>query len=110
MRISQAFSGSFAILSELLCTAYRRCKQEGIVTKERHDELVKALDDDPIVDRDSGVSKLVPPVCRRDRHDSTMVPLTHSSPMFCRPWMRRPPNSVLRSTKRRYKRRCGNGN
>jgi hypothetical protein len=36
-------------LAELLCTAYRRCKQEGIVTKERHDELVKALDDDPIV-------------------------------------------------------------
>jgi hypothetical protein len=37
-------------LSELLCTAYRRCKQEGIVTKEQHDKLVKALDDDPIVE------------------------------------------------------------
>ncbi len=36
-------------LAELLCTAYRRCKQEGIVTKGRHDELVKALDDDPTV-------------------------------------------------------------
>jgi hypothetical protein len=36
-------------LAELLCTAYRRCKQEGIVTKERHAELVKALDDDSIV-------------------------------------------------------------
>jgi hypothetical protein len=37
-------------LAELLPTAYRRCKQEGIVTKERHDELVKALTDDPIVE------------------------------------------------------------
>lgn len=37
-------------LSELLCTAYRRCKQEGIVTKERHDELVKALVADPMVE------------------------------------------------------------
>jgi hypothetical protein len=36
-------------LAELLCTAYRRCKQEGIVTKERHDELLRILDDDPIV-------------------------------------------------------------
>jgi len=36
-------------LAELLRTAYRRCKQEGIVTKGRHDELVKALHDDPTV-------------------------------------------------------------
>jgi hypothetical protein len=36
-------------LAELLCTAYRRCKQEGIVTNERYDELVKALNDDPII-------------------------------------------------------------
>ncbi len=36
-------------LAELLCTAYRRCKQEGIVTRERYDALVKALDGDPIV-------------------------------------------------------------
>ncbi|HKW88253.1 MAG TPA: hypothetical protein VJN21_05810 [Candidatus Acidoferrales bacterium] len=36
-------------LAELLCTAYKRCKREGIVTKERYDELVKALNDDPIV-------------------------------------------------------------
>jgi hypothetical protein len=34
---------------ELLRLAYRRCKQESIVTKERHDTLVKALDDDPII-------------------------------------------------------------
>jgi len=39
----------FRHLSELLCTTYRRCKQEGIVTKERHDELVKALAADPMV-------------------------------------------------------------
>jgi hypothetical protein len=36
-------------LAELLCTAYRRCKKESIVTKERYDELVKALNDDPVV-------------------------------------------------------------
>jgi hypothetical protein len=36
-------------LTELLCTAYRRCKQEDIVTKEQHDKLVKAIDADPIV-------------------------------------------------------------
>ena len=36
-------------LVEFLGTAYKRCKQEGIVTEERRDELVKALDDDPIV-------------------------------------------------------------
>jgi len=37
-------------LSELVCTAYRRCKQEKIVTKDQHDELVRVLDDDPIVE------------------------------------------------------------
>src|SRR5271154_1330570 len=36
-------------LAELLCAAYRRCKREGIVTKERYGELVRALNDDPIV-------------------------------------------------------------
>jgi len=34
-------------LVELLGTAYKRCKQEGIITPERYDELVKALEDDP---------------------------------------------------------------
>jgi hypothetical protein len=34
---------------ELLRVAYRRCKQEGIVAKERHDALVKVLDDDPAI-------------------------------------------------------------
>jgi hypothetical protein len=37
------------LADELLRVAYRRCKQEVIVTKERHDALVKALDDDPIL-------------------------------------------------------------
>jgi hypothetical protein len=36
-------------LAELLCTAYKRCKQEGIVTKERHDELAKTIEDDQIL-------------------------------------------------------------
>jgi hypothetical protein len=36
-------------IAELLCTAYKRCKQENIVTNERYDELVKALNDDPII-------------------------------------------------------------
>lgn len=39
----------FRHLAELLRKTYRRSKQEGIVTKERHDELVRALDDDAIV-------------------------------------------------------------
>src|SRR5208283_886086 len=34
------------LADELLRCAYRRCKQEGIVTEKRHDELVKALDED----------------------------------------------------------------
>jgi hypothetical protein len=37
------------LADELLRVAYRRCKQEGIVTQERHDALVKALDDEPII-------------------------------------------------------------
>lgn len=37
------------LADELLRVAYRRCKQQGIVTKERHDALVKTLDDDPII-------------------------------------------------------------
>jgi hypothetical protein len=37
-------------IGELLCTAYKRCKQEGIVNDQRYNELVKALNDDPIVD------------------------------------------------------------
>lgn len=37
------------LADELLRVAYRRCKQEGIVTKERYDALVKALDDDPLI-------------------------------------------------------------
>lgn len=37
------------LADELLRLAYRRCKQEAIVTNERHDALVKGLDDDPIV-------------------------------------------------------------
>jgi hypothetical protein len=36
-------------LAELLCTAYKRCKQEDIVTNERYDALVKTLNDDSIV-------------------------------------------------------------
>jgi hypothetical protein len=36
-------------IGELLCTAYKRCKQENIVTKARYDALVTALNDDPIV-------------------------------------------------------------
>jgi hypothetical protein len=36
-------------IAELLCTAYKRCKQEGIVTDQRYDELVKTLNDDLIV-------------------------------------------------------------
>jgi hypothetical protein len=37
------------LADELLRVAYRRCKQQGIVTKDWHDALVKALDDDPII-------------------------------------------------------------
>jgi hypothetical protein len=39
----------FHHLAELLRKAYRRCKQESIVTTERHDELVRELDEDPVV-------------------------------------------------------------
>ncbi|HLV96122.1 MAG TPA: hypothetical protein VKS44_13095 [Candidatus Acidoferrales bacterium] len=39
----------FGHLAELVRKAYRRCKQEGIVTKERHNELVRVLDDNPVV-------------------------------------------------------------
>jgi len=35
------------LADELVRLAYRRCLQEGIVTKERYDALVKSLDDDP---------------------------------------------------------------
>jgi hypothetical protein len=37
------------LADELLRVAYRRCKQEGVVTKDRHDALVKVLDDDPVI-------------------------------------------------------------
>jgi hypothetical protein len=37
------------LADELLRVGYRRCKQAGIVSKDRHDALVKALDDDSIV-------------------------------------------------------------
>ena len=43
---------------ELLRLAYRRCKQEGIVSKERHDALVKALDDDSIIKEIRGYRNL----------------------------------------------------
>jgi hypothetical protein len=33
----------------LVRLAYKRCYQEGIVTKEQYDALVKALDDDPLL-------------------------------------------------------------
>jgi len=38
------------LADELVRLAHKRCYQEGIVTKERYDALVKALDDDPIVE------------------------------------------------------------
>jgi hypothetical protein len=37
------------LADELVRLAYKRCYQEGIVTKERYDALVKALDDDPLL-------------------------------------------------------------
>jgi hypothetical protein len=37
------------LADELVRLAYRRCYQEDIVTKQRYDELVKALDDDPLL-------------------------------------------------------------
>ena len=37
------------LTDELVRLAYKRCYQEGIVTKERYDALVKALDDDPLL-------------------------------------------------------------
>jgi hypothetical protein len=37
------------LADELVRLAYRRCYQEGIVTKERCDALVKALDEDPLL-------------------------------------------------------------
>jgi hypothetical protein len=36
------------VADELVRLAYKRCSQEGIVTTERYDALVKALDDDPL--------------------------------------------------------------
>jgi len=36
---------------ELVRLAYKRCYQEGIVTKERYDALVKAIDDDPLLEQ-----------------------------------------------------------
>lgn len=48
----------FHHLAELLCTAYKRCKQEGTVTKDRYDELVQVLNDDPIVDEIQGYRNL----------------------------------------------------
>ena len=37
------------VADELIRLAYRRCYQEGIITKDRYDALVKALDDDPLL-------------------------------------------------------------
>ncbi|MGH9707678.1 MAG: hypothetical protein ACRD5R_13045 [Candidatus Acidiferrales bacterium] len=37
------------LADELVRLAYKRCYQEGIVTKQRYDTLVKALDDDPLL-------------------------------------------------------------
>ncbi|MGH9688005.1 MAG: hypothetical protein ACRD5K_13035 [Candidatus Acidiferrales bacterium] len=37
-------------LAELLCKAYRRCKQEGIVTAEQAGKLIKAIHDDPMLE------------------------------------------------------------
>jgi hypothetical protein len=37
------------LADELVRLAYKRCYQEDIVTKERYDVLVKALDDDPLL-------------------------------------------------------------
>jgi hypothetical protein len=37
------------LADELVRLAYKRCYQEGIVTKDRYDALVKALDDDPLL-------------------------------------------------------------
>jgi hypothetical protein len=37
------------LADELVRLAYKRCYQEGIVTKERYDALVKAIDDDPLL-------------------------------------------------------------
>jgi len=37
------------LADELVRLAYKRCYQEGIVTKERYDALFKALDDDPLL-------------------------------------------------------------
>lgn len=37
------------LADELVRLAHKRCFQEGIVTKERYDALVKALDEDPLL-------------------------------------------------------------
>ena len=37
------------LADELVRLAYKRCYQEGIVTKEGYDALVKAVDDDPLL-------------------------------------------------------------
>ncbi len=37
------------LADELVRLAYKRCYQEGIVTKERYDALVKGVDDDPLL-------------------------------------------------------------
>jgi len=37
------------LADELVRLAYKRCYQEGIVTKEGYDALVKAIDDDPLL-------------------------------------------------------------
>ena len=37
------------LADELVRLAYKRCYQEGIVTEDRYDALVKALDDDPLL-------------------------------------------------------------
>ncbi len=37
------------LADELLRVTYRRCKEEDIVTKQRYDDLVRALDDDPLL-------------------------------------------------------------
>jgi hypothetical protein len=43
---------------ELLRGAYKRCKQESILTDERHDELVRKLDEDPILSEIRGYRNL----------------------------------------------------
>jgi len=46
------------VADELVRLAYKRCNQEGIVTKERYDALVKALDDDPLLKEIRGYRNL----------------------------------------------------